>query len=54
MKGHNIICRYLCKDCKYCNGHECTHENSGYCKHCELWTPKWFDNDNPTEKGGVE
>lgn len=31
-----------CLDCKYCINNNCTHPHSEYCKHSELWTPKWF------------
>ena len=35
-------CKEECFDCKYCNDNKCIHPNSWYCKHSELWTPKWF------------
>lgn len=31
-----------CLDCKYYQENKCVHPNYMYCKHCELWTPKWY------------
>lgn len=31
-----------CEDCKYYIDNKCTHPYSMHCKHCELWTPKWY------------
>ena len=32
-----------CLDCKYYDKGQCSHPNSMYCNHSELWTPKWND-----------
>lgn len=31
-----------CLDCGYCVENSCIHPHSTYCKHSELWTPKWY------------
>ena len=39
-----------CLNCRYCVENSCIHPHSEHCKHCELWTPKWYtDNKYETD-----
>lgn len=31
-----------CIDCGYYIENSCIHPHAEHCKHCELWTPKWY------------
>lgn len=42
-KHSKPIDKNKCEDCKYYINNKCTHPYSTCCKHCELWTPKWFE-----------